>query len=177
MTTKRRVKATEIVSDIRFGMNNRQLLEKYQVSLNKLQHIFWQLLDAHALEQSELEPLISIPNIRINVEKRRKAHRNLVFIKLPIFDLENLLDEGTVVDISETGLQISGLPTKVGDSKEFLVQADYFADMFPFVLRAKCVWSSKTTDGYLSSGFEITNITEGALEEIRKLTSMLTISA
>ena len=90
--------------------------------------------------------------------------------------MENLLNKGTVVDISEIGIQISGIPAKVGDTKEFLVQADYFADVYPFIFEAKCKWSSKTEDGHLFSGFEITSIPEGALEELRKLTRMLTIS-
>jgi hypothetical protein len=80
------------------------------------------------------------------------------------------------VDISEVGLQISGIPTKVGDTKDFLVQADYFADVYPFVFEAQCQWASKAEDGHLFSGFEITSITEGALEELRKVTSMLALS-
>lgn len=176
MPTKRSIRAKEIVSDIRAGMTNHQLMEKYQVSLDKLQNIFKQLLDARAVERSELGPLISVPHSRIDVRKRRKLHWHYVFVKLPIYDLENLLDKGTVIDISETGLQISGLPTEVGDTKEFLIQVDYFADVFPFILEAKCTWSSKAEEGPLFSCFQITSITEGALEELRKLTSMLTLS-
>ena len=176
MPTKRSIKANEIVSDIRSEMNNRQLMYKYNVSLDKLHNIFKQLLDAHAIDRSELEPLISIPHLRINGGQRRRLHRSYVFVKLPIYDLENLINKGTVVDISEVGLQISGIPAKVGDTKELLVQADYFADVYPFIFESKCKWSSKAEDGNLFSGFEITSIPEGALEELRKLTRMLTIS-
>ena len=176
MSTKRTIKAKEIVSDIRSGMTNRQLMDKYNISLDKLHNIFKQLLDSHTLERTELEPLISIPHLRINGGKRRRLHRSYVFVKLPIYDLENLINRGTVIDISEVGLQISGIPTKVGDTKELLVQADYFADVFPFVFESKCKWSSKAEDGNLFSGFEITSITEGALEELRKITNLLALS-
>ena len=176
MSTKRSIKAKEIVSDIRSGMTNLHLMGKYNISLDNLHNIFKQLLDAHAIERSELEPLISIPHLRINGGKRRRLHRGYVFVKLPIYDLKDLLNKGTVVDISEVGLQISGIPTQVGDTKELLVQADYFADVYPFVFEAQCKWVSKAEDGVLFSGFEITSITEGALEELRKLTRMLTIS-
>jgi len=118
----------------------------------------------------------TISHLRINGGKRRQLHRSYVFVKLPIYDLENLLNKGTVVDITETGLQISGIPTKVGDIKDFLVQADCFADVYPFVLQAQCQWASKAEDGHLFSGIKITSISEGALEELRKLTRMLTIS-
>jgi hypothetical protein len=151
-------------------------MDKYNISLDKLHNIFKQLLDSHALERSELEPLISIPHLRINGGKRRRLHRSYVFVKLPIYDLENLINKGTVVDISEVGLQISGIPSKFGDTKEFLVQADYFADVYPFIFESKCKWSSKAEDGNLFSGFEITSITEGALEELRKITNLLALS-
>ena len=64
MPSKRTINAKEIVSDIRSGMTNRQLMDKYNVSLDKLHNTFKQLLDAHAIERSELEPLISIPHLR-----------------------------------------------------------------------------------------------------------------
>ena len=176
MPSKRTINAKEIVSDIRSGMINQLLMDKYHVSLDKLHNIFKQLLDAHAIERSELEPLISIPHLRVNGGQRRRLHRGYVFINLPIYDLKDLLNKGTVIDISEVGLQISGIPAKVGDTKEFLVQADYFADVYPFIFESKCKWSSKAEDGVLFSGFEITSITEGALEELRKLTSMLALS-
>jgi len=79
------------------------------------------------------------------------------------------------VDISETGLQISGIPTRFGDTKEFLVQADYFADVLPFVIEARCQWASKAESGRLFSGFEITSISKQAFEELKKLTRALTL--
>ena len=176
MPTKRTINAKEIVSDIRSGMINQRLMDKYHVSLDKLHNIFKQLLDAHAIERTALEPLISIPYQQFKIEKRRQLHRGYVFVNLPIYDLENLLNKGTVVDISETGLQVSGIPTNVGDTKNLLVQADYFLDVYPFVFEGKCKWISKAEDGNLLSGFEITSITEGELEELRKITNLLALS-
>lgn len=176
MGSKRSIKASEIVADIRSGMTNHNLIDKYHVSLVKLQHIFRQLLDARAIERSELEPLLSIPQERLDVGKRRRLHRSYVFVKLPIFDLENLLNQGTIVDISEKGFQASEIPARVGDRKQFLVQADYFADVFPFVFEAKCLWSSKLQDRPWFAGFEIMSISNEGLAQLRKLISMLTIS-
>ena len=176
MRQKRTIKAKEIVSDIRSGMINRQLMDKYDVSLAKLQNIFRMLLDAHALEQRELEPLLSIPHERLDIGKRRRLERNFVFVRLPIYDLENLVNGGEVVDITETGFQVTGIATKAGEIKEFLIQADYFADIYPFTFESQCQWASRNEDGQLVAGFKITSISEGALEELRKLNSMLTLS-
>ena len=80
MPTKRTINAKEIVSDIRSGMINQRLMDKYHVSLDKLHNIFKQLLDAHAIERSALEPLISIPYQQFKIEKRRQLHRGYVFV-------------------------------------------------------------------------------------------------
>jgi hypothetical protein len=141
-----------------------------------LQDIFKQLLDAGCIERSELGVLPLILPAKPNVRKKRQLHRNYALVPLPIIDLKNLLNEGAVVDITEAGVQISGIPTKLGDMKEFLIQADYFADVYPFVFDAQCRWTSESEGGHLLSGYKITSISEGGLQELEKLTSLLTIS-
>lgn len=176
MTSKQAIKVKEIVSDILSGMTNRELMNKYRVSLDKLQSIFGQLLDANAIERSKLEPLLSVPHKRLDVGKRREILRNYVFVQLPIFDTENLLVQGTIVDISENGFQSLEIQANVGDTKEFLIQADYYADVLPFVVQTLCRWSSTTDEGQYIAGFAITGISAQGLMELRKLTSMLTLS-
>ena len=173
MSPKRTIKSKEIVSDIRSWMSNQQLMDKYHISLDRLQNVFKQLIDAGAIERGEL--VARHPHERLSIENLRNHHRNYVFVGLPIYDLKNLLKKGTVIDISEVGLQISGVPTNVGDTKDLLIQADYFVDVYPFIFEAQCRWVSMSEYEKLLSGFEVTSITDGGLEELRKLTRMLTI--
>jgi hypothetical protein len=44
MTTKRTIKAKDIVNDIRSGLTNLQLMEKYNLSSKGLQSIFTKLI-------------------------------------------------------------------------------------------------------------------------------------
>jgi len=80
-----------------------------------------------------------------------------------------------VVDVSEKGLRISGIPVTVGSTKEFMVQADEFADVYPFVFEANCQWSTSENDQCLS-GLRITKISDGGMAELRKLVDMLTVT-
>lgn len=174
---RRTIKAKEIVADIRAGMTYRELMDKYRVSLGKLQNIFRMLRDADAIQASELEPLYSIAPERLDAGKRRKVQRNYVFVRLPVYDMDNLLNEGIVVDITETGLRTSGLQVTVGETKGFLLQADYFAEVYPFTFEAQCIWVSTSEQGQMLAGFSISSITEVGLEELRKLIQTLTLSA
>ena len=50
-----------------------------------------------------------------------------------------------------------------------------FNNVYPFIFEAQCRWVSMSEYEKLLSGFEVTSITDGGLEELRKLTRMLTI--
>ncbi|MGB9618243.1 MAG: hypothetical protein ACPL7J_13045, partial [Desulfomonilaceae bacterium] len=97
MSEKRKIKAKEIIADIRAGMMDQELMEKYNVSQNALKSIFQKLIDSGSLQQHELEERIPPDRLKTYGEKPRNLHRNYVFVKLPIYELENLLHEGEVV--------------------------------------------------------------------------------
>ncbi len=176
MPEKRKIKAKEIVADIKAGMTDRELMSKYNISENALKGIFNKLVDAGTIKKSEIEERIPPDRLKTYGEKPRDLHRNYVFVKLPIYELENLLHEGQVVDITEGGLQILGIEAKVGEKKGFLIQADYFADVFPFSFEAECKWAAQEEDGRWRAGFKILTISEKGREELRKLIRMLALS-
>lgn len=55
MTIKPKIKAKDLVQDIRSRMTDAQLMAKYRVSIKGLQSIFRQLLDTNAITQAELD--------------------------------------------------------------------------------------------------------------------------
>jgi hypothetical protein len=176
MSAKRTIKAKEVVFDIRSGMTNRQLMDKYKVSVNSLHNLLRKLVDFKALQISEVQALLSSIPEESAFKEIRKEPRNYVFVPLPIYDVNNLLDEGQVMDLSEGGLRTSGLEAKIGEKREFLIQADYFAHVFPFCFEAECRWVSQTEEEPWFAGFQITSISEGGLVELRKIIRMLTIT-
>ena len=54
MEPKRKIKAKDIVSDIRQGMSDSQLMEKHTLSSKGLQSVFRKLVDANAIKPREL---------------------------------------------------------------------------------------------------------------------------
>ncbi len=53
-TRKRKIKAKPFVNDLRNGMGDRELMEKYSLSENQLLKVFQKLVDHGALDEIEL---------------------------------------------------------------------------------------------------------------------------
>jgi competence protein ComGC len=53
---KRTINAKEILADIKAGMNDASLMEKYELSEKSLQSVFKKLIDAGHLKQKQAEP-------------------------------------------------------------------------------------------------------------------------
>lgn len=156
-------------------MTNQQLMNKYEVSPNQLQNIFKQLIRAGVIGEIEALDVPGPPHEKIHISDKRKQRRSHVFVQLPVYDAQNLLDQGTVLGVSEKGVRISGIPAPVGSTREFMVQADEFADVFPFVFEACCQWSM-TDDDNCVAGFQITTISDGGLAELRRLVDVLAVT-
>ncbi len=176
MTEKRRIKAKDIVNDIRAGLTNLQLRDKYHLSSQGLQSIFTKLADAKAVRDGELDGRTQTGDDTVGLDQKRVWSRNYVLVRLPVYGAENLTVEGQVRDITEKGLQVAGLSVIVGDCKTLVLQADDFADIHPFAFEAQCRWVRRETGHReTSAGFEIVDISEGALQELRKLIRVLTL--
>ncbi len=57
----RKISAKEILADIKAGTDDRALMEKYQLTENRLQNILKKLLDSGVLKQQDLNNRISVP--------------------------------------------------------------------------------------------------------------------
>ena len=53
-TSKRKIKAKPFVKDLRNGMGDRELMEKYTLSESQLHNVFQKLVDAGAIDEMEL---------------------------------------------------------------------------------------------------------------------------
>lgn len=175
MRPKRTIRAKDVVNDIRAGLNDAELMGKYKVSAQGLARIFTKLIEARAVRPGELEGRFPYLDDTVNVENLRKSVRNYVVFPLPIYEVGRLEVEGTLRDVSEHGLQVAGIECAVNETKEFLVRADEFHDVFPFVFQATCRWVGGGGGGSESAaGFEITEISDRAHEQLRAIIRVLT---
>ncbi len=169
MNTKRRIKAKEIISDIRTGMAASELLTKYQFNAKSLRTIFQKLLEARAMSKDELNTHTSLYDG--STQGLRRHRRKPMVFPLKIYDGGDPFKSGTVKDVSEKGVCIEGIDATVGDVKNFIIRFGSFGHSSTMVFEGKCRWIDKhpMTGRVASAGFEITYISSLDSGELRKL--------
>ncbi|MGB6064403.1 MAG: PilZ domain-containing protein [Desulfomonilaceae bacterium] len=175
MRPKKQIPARPIVADIKAGMTNAQLMERYQVSAVTLEKVFKKLKDANLMTESDLDGRLLSPPQEVVHGAVRQTPRCYTIMKLPITDMDNLNADCHVRDLTEKGLQIVNVKTKVGEKKSFLIQASEFGDIQPFSFEAQCRWTRAETETKRKvAGFEITRISRKDLERLREFVQCAT---
>ncbi len=171
------VKAKDIVNDIRGGVTDRELMEKYNLSSKGLQSVFKKLVAAKAVRPAELydrAPILDADTA--DVDSIREEIREFLEVNIPICELNAPENVGVISDISEKGVGVRGLRVKQGETKTLAVMADSFFSVDPFSFDAVCRWVKKRrADGTVDAGFEITNISEEGATRLRKVIRLLNI--
>jgi len=177
MALKRKIRAKEIVNDIRSGMTDSQLMEKHGLSSKGLQSIFKKLVDAKAIRLREL--FKRTPNAgddTADVTSIRLIPRDFIEVPLPICDAEDPKNMGTITDVTENGLGIRGIRVQTGETKTLVFFSDRLFPVGPFALQAQCRWvKNGNGSGQMDSGFEITNISEAGSQQLKKIVEWVTL--
>ncbi len=178
MPAKRTIRAKDIVNDIRAGMTNLQLMEKYQLSSKGLESLFTKLIEFKAVKDGELYGRVPQADDTVDVDQQRVLMRNYLFVNLPVCEADNESENGYVRDVTEKGLQITRLAATVGNGKVLVLKPEGMADIQPFVLEAQCKWVKPATDEEEAlAGFEITDISEQGLHELENVIHALTLGS
>jgi hypothetical protein len=99
---KRRIMAEDIVKDIRSGMNDGLLMEKYMLSERGLNKIFRKLLDHKAMTPNELSPRIASYADLGSLDYLRESTPKELVCLVPIYE-ENQQDiRGSVCELTRT---------------------------------------------------------------------------
>lgn len=151
MATKRTIKVTEIVGDIRLGIPNTALMAKYGLSRKQLYDVFDQLVTAKVISPSDLrdETALSLDSGHVLVLPRegRDFPRIELDFELSIHDAKRPDLIGLVEDVSERGMRIRGIETRVGEVKTFAVPAGKYEQISPFAFEAVCRWVERKPNG------------------------------
>jgi hypothetical protein len=108
------------------------------------------------------------------IRQMRRTPRGYPIIHLAAFDVDDPTTEGVVQDISEKGIQISGISLNIDQKKTFMVQAENFDNIKPFSFDAECRWfKPEAEDEPCAAGFEIINISDKDQEELQKILETL----
>jgi signal transduction histidine kinase len=167
MVKKQKIKASDVVKDIRAGMNDSGMSEKYGLSVEALHRVFREILNSGLISDSEIYRRYDSAGTPPVFADRRESHRNLIDFSLPVYEQENPDARGMVHDISETGLRVRDIPAKQDDVKTLVIYPEDLLMTPPVVLEAKCRWIKEGNDAWMcEGGFQITRVVEGNLEEL-----------
>jgi hypothetical protein len=139
-TGRRKIPARNFVDDMRSGMPDSALMDKYKLTARGLHSAFRKLLAAKVIKSSELEGRQSEYDETIDVDDIRAMQRFKVEFPLPIYESDNPESGGIISNITVMGVGIKGYHTEVGDIKEFQIPADQFFQVDPVEFKARCRW-------------------------------------
>ncbi len=141
MQAKRKIEAKSIVNDIRAGLSNLELMEKYSLSSKGLLSAFNKLIASQAMEEDELAERIPGFDDTVDINHAREFPRCYPALGLPIFDKGNTEADYHVVDLTEKGVQVVGIEAEVGDVKTLVINAEGIDERIkPCDFDAQCRW-------------------------------------
>ncbi len=181
MPPKKRLKAKNLVNDIRGGVDDSLLMVKYGLSSKGLQSVFRKLVTGNFIRKNELENRSELveDTAEIDIHNKRQGKRFFPALRVPVtaYDRMNSAQEGTIVDIAENGLGVRGIETDVAETKTFVIQVGALSEFDPFEFRAQCRWVKRESfSGGALAGFEITDISKEGMRELRDLIERFSLS-
>jgi hypothetical protein len=174
MKEKRTIKAKDIVNDVRAGLTNLQLMEKYELSPKGLKSIFTKLVEAKAVRSDELDMRVPSFTDTVGLDQVRVYPRSYVVLHLPILDLDSN-QQGRVLDLSIHGFQVAGIKCEVGLTMRFRLQPGDVSDINGFDVEAECRWTKGDSPENLVPGFKIKDIDTETEKKLSTLIKELTL--
>ena len=168
MPPRVKISAAEFVQDLRTGLTSCELMNKYSLAARELDGVLAQVKKALG------DPVALYGRASQDAggakDKIRFLRRHKVDLPVVICDVNNPTVRGEVRDVSEKGIGVQKMDTKVDEIKNLLVMANEYFSINPFVFEAQCRWTSPTTDERrLLAGFEIIKISEESSKSLAKL--------
>jgi len=173
---RRKVSARQLLTAIRDGDGRTELMDKFALSPRGLQKVLRQLVNAKVLNPATLIPELRSQYEAANPERIRSRERYVVDFELPIYDPGQPGICGRVLDVTEKGVGVIGLPAQVDELKSLTIYSEDFLEIEPIYMEAKCRWVKDDPDlTNCMSGFQISRISERDFSHLRRLIQLLTV--
>lgn len=164
------IEAQDIVEDIRSGMPDAELMEKYALSSEGLRRIFQTLVEEGAIVAEDLYAAPGSQHDSVFIENWREMPRHYLAMTVRIYESQHPEIMGTLSDVTEKGIAIAGIEARVGETTTLVIPAENFVGGEPIEFEAKCRWVTKETDsGEWFAGFQIEQISAKSLEDLKGL--------
>ncbi len=171
------INAKEIIEDIRSGMEDAQLMQKYRLTSKGLQSAFSKLINNRLMTVEEVYgQRRSDDEDTVIIDDMSLIQRHFLTVSVPIYEMGRPDHVGRLSEITERGLAISGIESRIGEIKSFVIPCRDFLKVRHVTFEAKCLWVKRhRTTRELSVGFQITKIDRRTLGHLRSLIQLLTL--
>ncbi len=161
MAPRKKIRLSLMVNDIWLGKTNRELMDKHHLTEGQLNKVLKHLVDSGTLTFDQIyeRPFTARPP------------RFYVPVRLPVYDPANSLIKGLLRDVSEAGIRVASRAAEIARSKALLIKGGTVPQVESFQFGVACRWlkAKGTENKYYVAGFQITDISDEAREQLRKL--------
>lgn len=173
----------EILEDLRAGMTNDELGEKYRLSRTELRDLFEQLANTGTLQRKD--GVYAIPNWRIPRRHLIWTHqipghgikRRYVVASTLVYDAFEPDVKGQLAEVAGDSILTKGIGCALHQPATLVVQSEYFRLGKPLVFDAKCDWVGPVQSGEPSTAeFTITNMADCVQQEFLEFVELLTFA-
>ncbi|MBI4962358.1 MAG: PilZ domain-containing protein [Desulfomonile tiedjei] len=166
----RQITAGELVQEIRLGVSDFELMEKYGLSSKGLEKAYRILIEAAVITEGELRNRSQSVYDTVFIESMRELPRYYLALTVEIHDAARPGTPGKLRDITEQGVGITGIRATIGEVKTLVIPAESFIDVQRIVFDAECIWTEPGgPGGEPAAGFRIANISEQGLNDLKEL--------
>ncbi len=165
MVMEKRIRAADIVRDIREGLSDIELMAKYNLTLKGFLSLLRRSLEAKILDPSEIATRFASYE-EILIDDNRTIPRFKVQESIQIQEYKRPDIQGLLTEISENGVRIQGISGSPGDIKILAVSARESLGINPLVFEAECKWSSRESSGTVHAGYETRRVLKGDFSEL-----------
>ena len=166
MSVRRQIRASEIVNDVRGGVTDSEMMDKYELSSTGLARVFKKLLDTRAVSSFEFAQWSVLFCESPEVKNIRQFPRDSLKFRLPIYEAGRSEMRGEVLNVSVGGLAVRDLEAQVNDTRSFLIPIKGA----PVLFKAKCRWiRQEPVHGATVSGFDVVKVVKGDWDKLVEL--------
>ena len=171
---KIKIKAKEMVADIRARASDFELMSKYGLSAEQLDKTFEKLMETGVLRPAELAERGAFFDDPANRSRTRRCPRAYLWRPLTIEDLKDPSNRGLVTDLSVMGFRARRIETSIGEKKTFAVHSGEFVGGSAINLSATCKWCNREgIDRNLwVAGFQIIHVSHDDLKRIQRIIAL-----
>jgi hypothetical protein len=167
---RRKINTNNLISDIRRGLDEADLMENYHLCLAEFQNLAKTLLESKLISADDLRDLPLFYEAVSGVSEHNESAPYMPLISLNTFDVLDPEVWGTVSFLSPTNLWIEGIHAEIGEVKTLVIQSPEFQNNKPLVVDAKCIGVRHNYQTNTRSfKFKLTNLASVVLREYQKL--------